>query len=484
MNDNRPEGRSRRGHVAAAAAAAALVLFVSGCSADAGSAESTDVAGGRGAAGALATEPVLVGELLADPSSIAVRPGTGELWITNAADDSLTVVDLGDPTSARRLQDGYGEHFTARPSGIAFNEDGSFFAVSNDSTNEVRDMEFVLNPERDTHFRDNNFMGPSLFSPETFALAGQNKPYLADWPQPGLSHDPPDDIPEHQCPAEYWSDTIARCVWPRQGSHLDMLHGNPLSTGILHDAVNAYYVLDGCGVGDTEGRCSGPGHVARVDFNRDHQEGNGFHGDGTTRRYIDLPYERVDGVPSGMMAHGGWVYYADTGAGAVRRFQPDSGRSEVMVSNWNGSPAGHGEHGPGVIDWSHLPAGPGDGDDPDTVRTWVDEHGNRDAIDAAGDRWIMPRETLAEYSYVWNTTVEDAGPAGAERPSGLAAGADSWFVADNATGRILEFAWDGSPGRVIETGMAGVTGLAVSEDGRTLYFADTASDGIYGIALG
>ncbi|MEB8326376.1 hypothetical protein NGF75_10305 [Dietzia kunjamensis] len=477
MNDNRPAWRPHRGPVAAMAAAAALVLLVSGCSADAEPA----AAGDRGAPG---PEPVLVGELLADPSSIAVRPGTAELWITNAADDSLTVVDPADASSARTLRDGYGEHFTARPSGIAFNEDGSFFAVSNDSNNEVRDMEFVLNPERDTHFRDNNFMGPSLFSPETFALAGQNKPYLADWPQPGLSHDPPDDIPEHQCPAEYWSDTIARCVWPRQGSHLDMLHGNRLSTGILHDAVNAYYVLDGCGVGDTEGGCSGPGHVARVDFNRDHQEGNGFHGDGTTRRYIDLPYERVDGVPSGMMAHGGWVYYADTGAGVVRRFQPDSGRTEVMISNWNGSPAGHGELGPGVIDWSHLPGGPGDGDDPETVRTWVGEHGNRDAIDAAGDRWIMPRETLAEYSYVWDATVEDAVPATAERPSGLAAGADSWFVADNATGRILEFGWDGAPGRVIETGMAGVTGLAVSEDGRTLYFADTGSDGVYSLALG
>ena len=176
------------------AASAALVLLVSGCSADA-----EPAAGDRGAPG---PEPVLVGELLADPSSIAVRPGTAELWITNAADDSLTVVDPADASSERALRDGYGEHFTARPSGIAFNEDGSFFAVSNDSNNEVRDMEFVLNPERDTHFRDNNFMGPSLFSPETFALAGQNKPYLADWPQPGLSHDPPDDIPENQCPAE------------------------------------------------------------------------------------------------------------------------------------------------------------------------------------------------------------------------------------------------------------------------------------------
>lgn len=462
-------------------AAAALLVLASGCTVDA------EPAGAAGEDAAQRVEPVLVGELLDDPSSIAVRPGTTQLWVTNAGDDSLTVLDVADPAAARKLQDGYGEHFTARPSGIAFNEDGSFFAVSNDSNNELRGMEFVLNPERDAHFRDNNFMGPTLFSPDTFALAGQNKPYLADWPQPGLSHDPPDDVPEHQCPSEYWSETLTRCVWPRQGSHLDMLHGNPLSTGILHDAVNAYYVLDGCGVGDTDGGCSGPGHVAHVDFNRDHQEGNGFHGDGTTRRYIDVPYERVDGIPSGMISHDGWVYYADTGAGVVRRFQPDSGRTETMVHNWNGSPASHGEHGPGVIDWSHIEHGPGDGDDPETVAAWVAEHGDQEAIADAGDRWIMPRETLAEYSYVWDSTVENAiagtDQAVAARPSGLAAGVHSWFVADNATGRILEFGWDGSPGRVLETGMAGITGLALFEDGRTLYVADTDSDGIYRLAL-
>ena len=351
-------------------------------------------------------------------------------------------------------------------------------------TLEVRDMEFVLNPERESHFRNNNFMGPTLFSPETFALAGQNKAYLDDWPQPGISHDPPDDIPEHQCPAEYWAQGISQCAWPRQGSHLDMLHGNPLSTGVVHDAVNAYYVLDGCGVGDSRGSCDGPGHVARIDFNRDHQEGNGFHGDGVTQRYIDLPYKRVDGVPSGMMRHDGWVYYSDTGAGTVRRFQPDTGRFEVMVSNWNDSPASHGEHGPGVVDWSHLEDGPGDGDDPETVSAWVAEHGNQEAIDVAGDSWIMPRETLAEYSYVWEATAEEVAPRSVDRPSGLVAGESSWFVADNDSGRILEFDWDGSPGRVIETGLDGLTGLALSEDGSELFFTDTDSNGVYRVRLG
>lgn len=472
-SDDRGRGRPRHHYTALTAAGAVILLMATGCSSP-----------GKSDPQALTPEPILVSELLDSPSALAMRPGTLELWIANSGDDSLTIIDLDDPDSAQRLQDGYGEHFTARPSGIAFNEDGTFFAISNDSNNEVRDMEFVLNPERESHFRNNNFMGPTLFSPETFALAGQNKAYLDDWPQPGISHDPPDDIPEHQCPAEYWAQGISQCAWPRQGSHLDMLHGNPLSTGIVHDAVNAYYVLDGCGVGDSRGSCDGPGHVARIDFNRDHQEGNGFHGDGVTQRYIDLPYKRVDGVPSGMMRHDGWVYYSDTGAGTVRRFQPDTGRFEVMVSNWNDSPASHGEHGPGVVDWSHLEDGPGDGDDPETVSAWVAEHGNQEAIDAAGDSWIMPRETLAEYSYVWEATAEEVAPGSVDRPSGLVAGESSWFVADNDSGRILEFDWDGSPGRVIETGLDGLTGLALSEDGSELFFTDTDSNGVYRVRLG
>lgn len=476
---NRQWGRSsrtsRRVVLAASAVTAATALALSGCS----SAESDAQGTSDGA-----IETVAVGEVLNEPTALAIRPGSAELWVTNAGNDSVTVIDTGAADSAKMLQDSYGEHFTARPSGIAFNEDGTFFAVSNNSNNEVRGMDFKLNPERNAHFKGNNFMGPTLFATSTFALAGQNKQYLDDWPQPGISHDPPDDTPQNQCPSEYWSDATARCVWPRQGSHMDMLHGNPLGTGIVHDEVNAFFILDGCGAHDDADVCQGPGHVARVDFNRDHQEGNGFHGDGTTKRFIDLLYERVEGVPSGMFAHDGWVYYADTGGGAVRRFQPATGTTEVMVANWNDSPASHGEHGPGVIDWSHIENGPGDGDDPVTVDAWVERRGNHAAIAAAGDRWIRPMETLSEYSYVWNANREDAtGTGSVGRPSGLAAGTDSWFVADNASGRILEFGWNGEQRRVFETGKSGLTGLAIGADGKTLYFSDAASNGVYRLTL-
>lgn len=423
------------------------------------------------------------GDSLNAPSDIAPRPGTSELWVTNRGTDTITVIDTEGDADATGLRDAYGEHFTARPSGIAFSEDGEFFAVSNDSNNELRGMSFTLNPERNTHFKGNNFMGPTLFATQTFSLAGQSKEYLDDWPQPGIAHDSPDDTPQAQCPSDYWNSATARCVWPRQGSHIDMLHGNPLSTGIVHDEANAYFLLDGCGARDADEVCVGPGHVSYVDFNRDHQEGNGFHGDGTTKRYIDLPYTRVDELPSGMFIHDGWVYYADTGAGVVRRFQPDSGTSHVMVSNWNGSPASHGEHGTGVTDWSHIEHGPGDGDEPATIAKWVEEFGDHEAIAAAADDWIAPMETLAEYSYVRGATQEEA-TDGLTRPTGIAAGTDSWFVADNATGRIHEFGWDGSVVRVIETDKPSLTGLALAPSGRELYITDSVSNAVFSLNLG
>jgi hypothetical protein len=83
-------------------------------------------------------------------------------------------------------------------------------------------------------FENTYFMGPALFASDTYALAGQNKTYLEDWAQPGWGHDPPDDIPEDDCPDQYWSEEVEQCLYPREGSHLDMLHGSPLSAGIAN----------------------------------------------------------------------------------------------------------------------------------------------------------------------------------------------------------------------------------------------------------
>lgn len=465
-----------------AAAAAMACLLAASCA----HAQSGQTSPAPSAPVTVTVETVLAGAPLDQPTALAFRPGRpNELWVTNSGNDSIAILTLGATVSAIARQDAFAEHFVAHPSGIAFGDDGTTFSVSNESNNEVRGMVFVKNPERNKYFKGSNFMGPTLFATDTFGLAGQSKKYLEDWPQPGYGHDPRDDTPQHECPKEYWSRTVGKCIWPREGSHIDMLHGNPLGAGILNESANRYFILDGCGTRDAQDNrvCDYDGHVALVDFNRDHQEGNGFHGDGTLKRFIDVPFRRVPGVPAGLLKHDGWVYYSDTGAGLVRRFRPDSGTHEVVVRSWRaGGEVSRGERGPGAMDWSHVDHGPGDGDTPEVVAKWVQDKGNQAMIQGLGKRWIKPMEVLAEYVYTHKSTVEDAFPAGSVRqPAGLAAGDSSWFVADHATGRIHEFGWDGRPLRTFETGHAGIGGLAYA--GGKLYVTDVKANAVYRLSV-
>ena len=77
----------------------------------------------------------------------------------------------------------------------------------------------------------------------------------------------------------------------------------------------------------------------------------------------------------------------------------------------------------------------GDGDDPEVIDKWIQHSGNAALIEAAGDSWIKPRETLSEYSYVLGATHEVAVESDRVRqPAGLAASDTSLFVADSARG--------------------------------------------------
>ena len=433
-------------------------------------------------------ETVASGDGFDEPTALAFRPNTeGELWVTNHGDDSIAIVeDAGGDAAVANRRDAYAEHFVARPDGISFDSAGEYLAVANDSNNEVRDLHFEINPERNTFFKNNNFMGPTLFSAATYALAGQSKGYLDDWPQPGFGHDPPDDIPRHQCPAKYWSEEAESCIWPREGSHLDMLHGSPLASGIANLDSNLYFVLDGCGTRTATNKCRGDGHVVLVDFNRDHQEGNGFHGDGIITRFIDAPFTRAEGVPSGIVEHEGEVFYADTGAGVVRRLDPNTGQREIVVGPWHPGPATHHEQGNGPTDWSSVAHGPPDGDDPREVEKWIETDGDTELIEDLGRDWIKPQETLGEYSYVLGAEGEEASGA-AERPTGLAATDDRLYVADNASGDILALSWEDltEPEETIETGAESIGGLALDpSDESRLYFTDIAGDSVGSVEVG
>jgi len=378
----------------------------------------------------------------------------------------------------------YAEHFAAVPSGLAFNTEGTYFALSTNSNNEVRDIEFKINPERNTYFRGSNFMGPALFATDTFSRAGQSKEYLEDWPQPGYGHDPVNDVPQEECPDEFWSRSDKSCHWPREGSHVDMLHGSPLSTGIVHDTANAYYLLDGCGSRDADNNCQFDGHLVMNDFNRDHQEGNGFHGDGVSHRFIDSPFTRVDGIPAGMVKNGDWVYYADTGAGVVRRTNVASGRSVALVASWTGESDKRHHTGHGLQDWSHAHNSPGDGAAPEVVSTWVQDHGDAAAIAAEGDKWIMPQEVLRDYSYIHDTTTDIViGNDVLEKPSGLATDGTTMYVSDFQTGDIYSFTPDASPATKVANVGHGVTGLAWSPEDSTIYATNMIEDSLVSVRL-
>jgi hypothetical protein len=434
-------------------------------------------------------ETVAFESKLDKPTALAFRPGRdSELWVTNHGDDSIAIVsETGGETTVVNRRDGYAEHFVARPSGIAFDAAGDQFAVSNDSNNEVRGLHFKLNPERNRFFKNNNFMGPTLFATATYARAGQSKKYLADWPQPGYGHDPPDDsVPRSDCPDKYWQKEASACVFPREGSHIDMLHETPLSAGILHWTDNVYFVLDGCGTRTPDNTCRGDGGVMMADFNHDHGEGNGFHGDGVIERYVDAPFHRSAGVPSGIVEHDGSIYYADTGSGVVRRLRPHTGRREVLVCSWHPGGASHRRQGTGITDWADATDGPPDGDKPQAIDDWIASKGKQRRIAAAAGSWIKPQESLGQYSYRQGARGGVVIARGEiKRPSGMAADDEHLYVADNATGMIHTFEWHGMrPGPVLETGSGGLGGLAIDPSGGGwLYFTDTVADSVSRIGV-
>ena len=72
------------------------------------------------------------------------------------------------------------------------------------------------------------------------------------------------------------------------------------------------------------------------------------------------------------------------------------------------------------------------------------DSGDAALIEATGESWIKPRETLSEYSYVRGATHEVAVDSDrVKQPAGLAASDTSLFVADNArtSAKVITAAW-------------------------------------------
>ena len=155
-----------------------------------------------------------------------------------------TAILFSPGTSRQRIEvrtDAFANHFMEEPSSLAFGA-ANTFGTCQESRNTYNDLAPA-----------NDFMGPSLWPADLDIYARVNQR-------------PDGDL---------------------GGSHLDMLHGSPLAAGIAYLDSNLYFVLDGCGTRTATNKCRGDGHVVLVDFNRDHQEGTGFHGDGVIDRFLD-----------------------------------------------------------------------------------------------------------------------------------------------------------------------------------------------------
>ena len=151
------------------------------------------------------------------------------------------------------------------------------------------------------------------------------------------------------------------------------------------------------------------GHVVRYDFQQPHVPGGDDHSDGIVSRYPELTFTRIPDIPSHMVMMGNDLYYVDSGAGAVR-----------VADVSTGAPAG---------------------------RLFADNE---------------PLELFNQIQGVTHRVLID----GLDTPSGLLIANERIFVSFPKTGEIAAYGMDGVEIERIQTGAAGVMGLAMGPQGR------------------
>ena len=221
-------------------------------------------------------------EGLDEPRDLAFNPlRPGELWIVNFADDSVVIVAEAPEesrTHEKRI-DGYALHFMEEVTAIDFGGDETTFGIPGTFA--------TCGESRNTYNGQapgNDFTGPTLWSSDLSIFAAQDPNGL--------------------------------------GSHLDMLHNTPLCMGIVHEAENRYWTVNGLA-----------GSIDRYDFQEDDGIGNDEHGDGLTWRYAAGELTYVPGIPSHLALDGdaGMLYIADPGASRIARMDIAAGSEAGMV---------------------------------------------------------------------------------------------------------------------------------------------------------
>jgi Secretion system C-terminal sorting domain len=319
------------------------------------------------AADYLAAEPVVTTIATSDqdilvPRDLSFHPESSrnQLWVINkdteaSGGSTVTFYGAGEPDGTHEWRkDVNSWHFMSLPTGIAMG-DNDCFATSPGV--------FDAN-----HNGGDPFTGPSLWS----------------------------------------ADTAIYCrFYGGLGSHLDMLHRNPMSQGIAHEYWNRYWVVDGY-VGD----------IVMNDFRTDHGPGNDYHGNGIIRRYAEFTITRdpADHIVSHnvMDKSTGWLYVVDHGGQRVLRMNVNTGAVSGPATEWDFEP---------VVEYTTVTG------------------------------------------YEWEVIITE----GLVEPAGIEIVGTHLYVSDHSNGDIIMYDVSGGPvvevGR-IHTNAPGLMGITVGPDGR------------------
>lgn len=264
------------------------------------------------------------------PTDIDFNPQVpGQLWVLNHGIESggttITIDNPGTPAQTNDFRkDGNAWHFMIFADALAFGD--TTWATAHNYFNANR-SDF------------GGWCGPSLWPSDMSIYAIVGNP-----PAPGVN-----------------------------GSHYDMIHQSPYSSGIAHEEDNKYWVNNGEN-----------GAISQVEFAAGHPPGGHDHSDGQVYRHVDVPYEMNPNAPAHMEIMGDWLYYINPGTNSVNRLDITTGTvGKNLAFNSNGG---------------------------EQLVTFVEVNGT-----------------------TWETVVS----TGLTSPSGLDINENHMIVSDNATGEII-----------------------------------------------
>merc|ERR1719387_1584679 len=244
--------------------------------------------------------------------------------------------------------------------------------------------------------------------------------------------------------------------------HSDMLHEAPQCTGIAYErgAVTSgglrsaplnsgrvFWYLDGV-----------HNELLRYDFSTGHGPGVLDHRTANIRRFIDVPVERSQNVPSHMVVdeESRSLFLVRPRDGSVVRVNIDSGRflrtAQCVPDECYPSHEGYVE---GTCENGYCDKGP---------CLSPDGHGCYHIFTETAD--------IFEYE-LWTCSQQEVFASELGTPSGIAIGGGFVFVGDYASGNVHVFEMDGTRRQILDVSTAGLSGLDVTCGvGCTLHFVN------------